>query len=95
MTAERREYNPRVVGMNLKRLRVKKGLAVEDVRKYLKLESVQAIYKHESGKSYPQADTLLALMELYGASVYDIVNERNPIKSYYEYFERFFMNATS
>ena len=36
-------------------------------------DRVQAVYKYESGTGYPQADTLLALMELYGAGVDDIV----------------------
>lgn len=71
----RPEYDPKVIGNNLKRLRKLKNLSVEDVRVYLRLGSVQAIYKYEEGKGYPQADTLLALMELYGATVDDIVRE--------------------
>lgn len=90
----RREYNSKTVGRNLKRLRIKNRLTVEYVREYLGLESVQAVYKHESGKCYPQADTLLALMELYGATVSDIVDERNHLKIYFDYFERFY-NAAS
>lgn len=61
-----------IVGKNLKRLREAKNLSVDDVREYLRLGSVQAVYKYESGKSYPQADTMFALMELYGATVNDI-----------------------
>lgn len=64
------------VGKNLKRLREARHLSVEDVRRYLRLGSVQAIYKYEKGKGYPQADTMFALMELYGANLYDIVHER-------------------
>ncbi len=69
----RPEYDMKVVGHNLRRLRMAKHLSVDDVREYLCLGSVQAIYKYERGKSYPQADTLLALMELYNANIYDIV----------------------
>ena len=69
----RPEYDLQVVGQNLKRLRIAKNLSVEDVRAYLCLGSVQAIYKYEKGKGYPQADTMFALMELYGAGINDIV----------------------
>lgn len=73
----RPEYNLKVIGRNLKRLRLSKSLTVEDVRKYLRLGSVQAIYKYENGQSYPQADALLALMQLYGVGVADLVYEQD------------------
>lgn len=69
----RPEYDLKVVGQNLKRLRSEKNLSVNDVREYLRLGSVQAVYKYENGKSYPQVDTMFALMELYEANLYDIV----------------------
>lgn len=69
----RREYDKDVIGANLRRAREKKGLSVEDVREYLQLGSVQAIYKYESGLSYPPADTLLALMELYDIDRADLI----------------------
>ena len=69
----RPEYDLKVVGENLKRLRVEKNLSVDYVKNYLRLGSVQAVYKYEKGKSYPQADTMFALMELYEANLYDIV----------------------
>lgn len=74
----RPEYNPKVIGRNLKRLRLSKSLTVEDIRKYLHLGSVQAIYKYENGQSYPQADALLALMQLYGVGVADLIYEQEP-----------------
>ncbi|MBR1478157.1 MAG: helix-turn-helix transcriptional regulator [Lachnospiraceae bacterium] len=52
----RPEYDMKVVGQNLKCVRIAKNLSVNDVREYLCLGSVQAIYKYEKGKSYPQAD---------------------------------------
>ena len=70
----RREYDMATVGHNLRQLRLSKGLTVEDVREYLMLGTVQAIYKYESGTGYPQTDTMFALMELYDASLDDIVN---------------------
>ena len=72
----RKEYDLKVVGANLKRLREQKGYSVAEVRDYLQLGSVQAVYKYESGKNYPQADTLLALMELYDVTVDEIVSEK-------------------
>ena len=69
----RREYDKDVIGANLRRAREKKGLSVADVREYLQLGSVQAIYKYESGLSYPPADTLLALMELYDIDRIDLI----------------------
>ncbi|MCQ2497032.1 MAG: helix-turn-helix domain-containing protein [Lachnospiraceae bacterium] len=68
----RPEYDMAVIGENLKRLREANNLTVDQVREYLRLGSVQAVYKYEKGKCYPQADTMFALMELYGAQLSDI-----------------------
>ncbi|MBR3636346.1 MAG: helix-turn-helix transcriptional regulator [Lachnospiraceae bacterium] len=69
----RREYDLETIGRNLRRLRKAKNLTVDEVREYLRLGSVQAVYKYERGLSYPQADTMFALMELYEANLYDII----------------------
>ena len=69
----RPEYDMKVIGENLRRLRIEKSLSVDEVREYLRLGSVQAVYKYEKGKSYPQADTMFALMELYEANLSDII----------------------
>lgn len=45
----------------------------EEVRKYLCLGSVQAVYKYEKGIGYPPADTMFALMELYEADLRDVI----------------------
>ena len=71
----RREYDPKLIGKNLRRLREKHHLSVEQVRGYLDLGSVQAIYKYETGRNYPQADLLLALLELYQADYMDLICE--------------------
>ena len=71
----RPEYDLKVIGANLKRLRKAKSLSVNEVREYLRLGSVQAIYKYDQGLGYPQADTMLALMELYDAELRDIIYE--------------------
>ncbi|MCI7067107.1 MAG: helix-turn-helix domain-containing protein [Butyrivibrio crossotus] len=75
----RPEYDLKVIGENLKRLREEKSLSVKDVQEYLRLGSVQAIYKYESGKGYPQADTMFALMELYEADINDIIHKHESV----------------
>ena len=65
-TKYRSEYDFRTIGRNLKRLRTDKKFSVEYVKDYLMLCSVQAVYKWERGESLPQADTFIALLELYG-----------------------------
>ena len=75
MVRYRPEYNLKIIGNNLKRLREENGLSVKEVKEYLRLGSVQAIYKYENGKGYPPTDTMFALMELYGANLSDIINE--------------------
>ena len=67
----RREYNFQTIGNNLKKLRLMNDMTVEDVREYMQLGTVQAIYKWERGDCLPQADSLLALMELYGVNRID------------------------
>lgn len=72
----RPEYDPKVIGRNLRRLREAKCLKVKEVAEYLHAGSPQQIYNYESGAHYPQADTLLALMQLYEATPADLVEER-------------------
>ena len=71
----RRVYDMKLIGSNLRRLRENRNLSVENVREYLGLGSVQAIYKYEVGKNFPQADILLALLELYDADFMDLICE--------------------
>lgn len=72
----RREYDLKMIGRNLKRLREERQLSVEDVREYLCLGSVQAVYKYEAGQNYPQADVLMALLELYEADFRELIFEQ-------------------
>lgn len=69
----RREYDFKVIGNNLKKLRMKNNLTAENVREYMQLGTVQAVYKWERGDCLPQADSLLALMELYGVNRIDMI----------------------
>jgi len=88
----RPEYDFRIIGENLSRLRKNKHLSVEDVRVYMQLGSVQAVYKWERGDSLPQADTLLALMELYGVtnikSILNKESESSPVCFYWDYTDK-------
>ena len=47
----RPEYDFKVIGNNLRKLRIKNGLTVEEVRQYMQLGTVQSIYKWERGVS--------------------------------------------
>ena len=60
------EYDKKVIGQRLRYYRKKCNLTAEEVREYLSLGSVQAIYKWENGVTIPAVDNFLALMELYG-----------------------------
>lgn len=71
----RPEYNKKLIGKNLRRCRQAKKYTVQQVREYLKLGSIQAIYKWEEGASYPQTDTMFALMELYEIGLSDLLKE--------------------
>ena len=60
-------------GERIHELRTQHHLTVEQVREYLGLESQQAIYKWQSGKSMPTIDNLYALSSLFETSVDDIL----------------------
>ena len=73
----RPEYDFKVIGNNLKRLRLANGMTVEEVREYMQLGTVQSIYKWERGDGLPQADSLIALMQLYGATNIRMLTEES------------------
>lgn len=69
----RPEYSKELIGENLRKCRQQLNFSVEQVREYLGLGSTQSIYKWEEGRSFPQADNLFALMELYGMELKDLL----------------------
>ena len=93
----RSEYDFRTIGRNLKRLRTENKLSAEYVKDYLRLCSVQAVYKWERGESLPQADTFIALLELYGVDSFREVlynkQERESENSPFHYVVNFFIYA--
>ena len=80
----RPEYDFRVIGRNLRKLRESKNLSVEDVRQYMQLGTIQAVYKWERGDGLPQADSLLALLALYEVNDYRmLLEEGDSLSSFY------------
>ena len=86
----RPEYDFEVIGNNLKRIRKENHFSVEQVRNYLQLGSVQSIYKWERGESLPQADSLIALLDLYGVKdLHQLVVEESQELSSSVFYVRF------
>lgn len=76
---ERPEYSLSLSGEMMRQYRRKHKLSVEDVRRYMKLESVQAIYKWEKGKCFPTVDNLFALAELYQVSPEELLVKKTKV----------------
>lgn len=91
----RPEYDFQTIGRNLARLRKARNLSVEDVRAYMMLGSVQAVYKWERGDSLPQADTLLALMQLYNVNNIEILLTKKESESSPFHFHLSFSSLSS
>jgi len=62
-------------GERIRQLRIKNHLRVEDICDFMQFESVQAVYKWQSGKSLPSVDNLYALSKLFKVPVEDIIVE--------------------
>lgn len=98
----RTEYDPVKLGKNLKHCRLLNHLSIEDVRKYMRLGSKQAVYKWEAGASIPPGDSMLALMELYHATVKDLVEgpvdakvQHNLYSISYDRFQAYYTRLTA
>lgn len=70
---QRPEYDAKQTGRNLRRLRLEHGYTAEQVREYIGMGSVQAVYKWERGECFPALDNFFALVELYGEKPLDIL----------------------
>ena len=85
LSKTRAEYDTHIIGANLKRLRIENGYSIEEIRRFLCLGTVQSVYKYESGKSLPPADTVFALMELYNVySVREIIGDSKTLQCDYD-----------
>jgi len=69
----RPNYDLKTIGKNLRKLRKKKGLSVEEVCEYLKIASDRTIYYYEAGERVAPFDVMFALMELYEADLADVI----------------------
>lgn len=65
----------KATGERIKKLRNERCLTVDAVCVYMGLESAQAVYKWQSGKSLPTVDNLYALSKLFGVTIEDILVE--------------------
>lgn len=72
----RPEYDMRKTGENLKRLRRRCGYTADEVREYVGIGTVQAVYKWERGDCFPTLDNFFALAELYRVDPMDILVRR-------------------
>ena len=63
----------KATGARIKELRKAHHLKVEEVARFMGIESEQAVYKWQRGDSLPTVDSLYALSRLFGTSVDDIL----------------------
>ena len=60
-------------GENIVRLRKARNLSVADLQEFFGFEAPQAIYKWQRGQSLPSTDNLLALGQLFGVPMEEIL----------------------
>ncbi len=65
----------KATGEKIKMLRKEHNLTVEAISEYMGFESPQAVYKWQSGKSFPTVDNLFALSRLFDVPIEDILVE--------------------
>ena len=62
---ERPHFDIVASGARMRQIRRQRNISVKQVMEYMGFESMQAVYKWETGKCFPQADNLIALAMLY------------------------------
>ena len=63
----------KATGQRIRELRVSRGMTIRDVQEALGMDAPQALYHWEKGQTLPRMDNLLALSELYGVSINEIL----------------------
>ena len=63
------------IGMNIKRLRLAKGLTQEQLAELLTI-STAAVSKWEAKNTYPDITMLFPLAEIFGVTVDELINEK-------------------
>ena len=63
----------KATGKRILELRKQKGLTVRDLQDYFGFTEPQSVYKWQQGKSLPSIENLLALSQLFGVAMEDIL----------------------
>ena len=66
----------RATGEKINELRNRNGITVKDIQVFMGFASPYPVYKWINGKNLPTLDNLLALAELFGVKMDDIVVAR-------------------
>lgn len=61
MVMERPHFDIVASGERMRAIRKQRHISVREVMEYMGFESMQAVYKWEAGKCFPQADNLVVL----------------------------------
>lgn len=65
-------------GRNIRRLRIERGLSVQEIQVFFGFDAPQAVYKWQRGESLPTVDNLYALSKLLGVTMEDILVPFDP-----------------
>ena len=65
--------DPVATGANIVRLRLERGLSVQDLQNFFGFEEPQSIYKWQRGQSLPSVDNLYALSVLLDVTLDEIL----------------------
>lgn len=63
----------KATGKNILRLRLEKRLTIQDVQEYFGFDEPAAIYRWQRGDNLPSLDNMVALSQLFGVTVEDIL----------------------
>lgn len=71
--------NMKATGENIRQLRTQTGISVKNLQELLGLDSPQTIYKWQRGENLPTIENLMALSELFGVPIEEIIisNDNN------------------
>ena len=79
---ERPHFDIVASGARMRQIRRQRNISVKQVMEYMGFESMQAVYKWEAGKCFPQADNLIALAMLYQVNPIELlVKEEDEMSS--------------
>lgn len=72
-----RVIDQKKTGEKMKKMLLGKGYDVKALQKYLNLSGTQSIYRWFQGKMLPSIDNLLAISDLLGVSVEDLLEYKD------------------